>query len=260
MPMLKIRNCCKSYGKEQVLGPVSFDVKQGEFLAILGPSGCGKTTLLRILTGLIAPDSGTIEKEGLDITGLSPEKRGIGIVFQNFALFENMTALKNISYALQHGASMSAQAAREKALQMLELVDLSDCADKYPRELSGGQQQRVAIARTLAASPGIILFDEPMASLDAENRILLRDEIKRLQKQLGATIIYVTHDQQEALLMADRVMVMEKGRIHQLDTPENLLKSPADDYVRRFVGDNFLRNLRDLNRFAGYAREASDEK
>ncbi len=252
MPKLEVRDCSRAYGKEQVLDRVSFTVEEGEFLAILGPSGCGKTTLLRVLTGLVAPDRGQILMDGVDITHAAPDCRGIGIVFQNYALFENMTVRKNVSFALENRGE-GRTAAREKAMEMLRLVGLEDYAEKTPSKLSGGQQQRVAIARTLAMNPNVILFDEPMAALDAENRIVLRDEIRRLQRELGSTILYVTHDQQEAFMMADRIMVMGKGRIHQLDTPENILRTPADDYVQGFVKNNLLRGIRDLQRFADFA-------
>lgn len=249
---LCVCHCSKRYGDQQILQDVSFTVQDGEFLSILGPSGCGKTTLLRILTGLVRPDEGTVLKDGQDITHLPPDRRKIGIVFQNYALFENMTVLKNVAYALRfHDAFRGKE--QSMAREILERVGMGDSLEKYPGQLSGGQQQRTAIARTLVMNPDIILFDEPMAALDAENRLALRDELKKLQREFASTILYVTHDQEEAFALSDRIMVLEQGRIHQLDTPENLLRHPADSYVERFVGHNLLRRLGDLQRFAGMA-------
>ena len=249
---LCVCHCSKRYGDQQILQDVSFTVQDGEFLSILGPSGCGKTTLLRILTGLVRPDEGTVLKDGQDITHLPPDRRKIGIVFQNYALFENMTVLKNVAYAVRfHDAFRGKE--QSMAREILERVGMGDSLEKYPGQLSGGQQQRTAIARTLVMNPDIILFDEPMAELDAENRLALRDELKKLQREFASTILYVTHDQEEAFALSDRIMVLEQGRIHQLDTPENLLRHPADSYVERFVGQNLLRRLGDLQRFAGMA-------
>lgn len=251
---LCVLHCSKAYSGQPILQDISFTVRDGEFLSILGPSGCGKTTLLRILTGLVSPDSGTILKDGQDITHLPPDQRKIGIVFQNYALFENMTVLKNVAYALRfHAAFRGKEAAMSK--DILERVGMGDALDKYPAQLSGGQQQRTAIARTLVMKPDVILFDEPMAALDAENRLTLRDEIKKLQHSFDSTILYVTHDQEEAFALSDRIMVLEQGRIHQLDTPENLLHHPADSYVEQFVGQNLLRRLRDLQQYTNMAEE-----
>ena len=251
---LCVLHCSKAYSGQPILQDISFTVRDGEFLSILGPSGCGKTTLLRILTGLVSPDSGTILKDGQDITHLPPDQRKIGIVFQNYALFENMTVLKNAAYALRfHAAFHGKEAAMAK--DILERVGMGDALDKYPAQLSGGQQQRTAIARTLVMKPDVILFDEPMAALDAENRLTLRDEIKKLQHSFDSTILYVTHDQEEAFALSERIMVLEQGRIHQLDTPENLLHHPADSYVEQFVWQNLLRRLRDLQQYTNMAEE-----
>lgn len=249
---LSVEGCSKSYGGRMVLDNISFTVRDGEFLSILGPSGCGKTTLLRLLTGLVSPDGGRICKDGADITRLPPDRRNIGIVFQNYALFENMTVLKNVSYPLRFHRAFRGRE-DSAARDILERVGMGDQLDKYPAQLSGGQQQRTAIARTLALSPDVILFDEPMAALDAENRLALRDEIKRLQREFAATILYVTHDQEEAFALSDRIMVLSQGRICQLDTPEELLRHPADGYVASFVGRNLGRRLEDLQKFAGLA-------
>ncbi len=228
---------------KQTLNKVSFDVRNGEFLSILGPSGCGKTTILRILIGLLKPVGGTIIKDGADITHLPPAARGMGIVFQNYALFENMTVLQNVEYALkirkENKSAAARKQVRERALAMIEQMGLSEHADKLPSMLSGGQQQRVAIARTMVLNPDIILFDEPMSALDVETRLSLRAELKRIQKEFGTTMIYITHDQEEAFAMSDRIMIMREANVVQLDTPENIIDHPADDYVRSFV----LRNL-----------------
>ena len=236
-------------GKKTILEHINFDVKDGEFLSILGPSGCGKTTILRVLIGLLAPTGGTVVKDGVDITKFAPSKRGMGIVFQNYALFENMTVLKNVEYALRLDKSRKAQS-RQIAMDMLKAVGLEEHAKKKPSRLSGGQQQRVAIARTLALAPDVILFDEPMSALDVDTRMILRDELKELQKKFGTTMIYITHDQEEAFAMSDRIMVMDNGIIHQIDTPENIIANPADDYVRRFVVHNLQLKIDSLSRFS----------
>ena len=247
---LEVRGCSVKLQEDQVLDDLSFSVEEGEFLSVLGPSGCGKTTLLRTIAGLQRPDAGRVSKRGLDITDAAPDTRGIGIVFQNYALFENMTALKNVAYALRFHREHRGHE-KELAEQMLVRFGLGGELDKLPSHLSGGQQQRVAIARTLVLSPDVILFDEPMAALDAATRLVLQDEIKRLQREFSATILYVTHDQEEAFALSDRIMVLEMGLLHQIDTPENLLRQPADDYVRRFVGDNLRRRAQHLARFTG---------
>ena len=236
------------------LDRVSFEVKDGEFLSILGPSGCGKTTILRILIGLLKPVGGTVLKDGVDITNITPAERGMGIVFQNYALFENMTVLENVEYALKirkENKSKEARAkARQRALNAIENMGLSEHADKLPTMLSGGQQQRVAIARTLVLNPDIILFDEPMSALDVATRLSLRAELKRIQSKYGTTMIYITHDQEEAFAMSDRIMVMQEARIVQLDTPENIVDHPADDYVKEFVLDNLNAKIDSLSKYA----------
>lgn len=193
MEILKINGLTKHYKSKLALDNVSFSVEDGEFLSILGPSGCGKTTLLRILIGLLTPDSGSILLGGRDITKASPDSREMGIVFQNYALFENMTAKKNVSYAMKFKPDLKPMA-NERAKELLSLVGLSEHMNKYPSEMSGGQQQRVAIARTLALRPKIILFDEPMSALDVATRLSLRVQLKEIQKSFGTTMIYITHD------------------------------------------------------------------
>lgn len=234
-------------GKE-TLSHVSFDVIEGEFLSVLGPSGCGKTTILRILIGLLPPTHGQILKDGVDITYLPPAKRGMGIVFQNFALFENMTVLGNVEYALKINKSTRAEA-RDRALSMIRRMGLEEHMYKKPAALSGGQQQRVAIARTLVLNPDIMLFDEPMSALDVETRLTLRQELKQLQTEFGTTMIYITHDQEEAFALSDRIMVMSEAKVMQLDTPENMIHNPANDYVKRFVLDNLQAKIDSLSRY-----------
>ena len=247
--ILEISGIRKIYKETEVLKNIDFFVNKGEFLSILGSSGCGKTTLLRILIGLLKPDSGTIIKDGTDITEARPDKRGMGIVFQNYALFENMSVLKNVEYALKVHKETK-DTAREVAMQMIEAVGLTEHINKMPRALSGGQQQRVAIARTLAVKPDIILFDEPMSALDVSTRILLRKELKKIQSDFGTTMIYVTHDQEEAFALSDRIMIMHSGNICQIDTPENICKNPADDYVQTFVLDNLQAKIDSLSKYA----------
>lgn len=247
---LQVSGISKSYGKSQVLYEISFDVMDREFLSILGPSGCGKTTLLRILIGLLEADQGTVRKDGTDITHARPDRRGMGIVFQNYALFENMSVLRNVEYALRFH-NVSKTEARERAEQMLETVGLKDHRKKMPRDLSGGQQQRVAIARTLVLEPDIVLLDEPISALDVSTRLAMRRELKDLQDTLGTTMIYVTHDQEEAFALSDRIMILDQGRVSQLDTPEQIVERPANGYVQSFVLDNLQAKIDSLIKYTG---------
>ena len=248
MEILKAHELIKTFGGKTALDRVSFTVERGEFLSILGPSGCGKTTLLRILIGLLSADSGTIELEGEEISSLPPDRRHMGIVFQNYALFENMTVRRNIEYAMRFKPELR-EGAHETASRLIEQVGLSEHESKYPSELSGGQQQRVAIARTLALRPEIILFDEPMSALDVATRLSLRRELKDIQHNFGTTMIYITHDQEEAFAMSDRIMVMGEARIHQLGTPSEILDTPADDYIRDFVIKNLKAKIDSLAKY-----------
>ena len=240
MANIEVKGLTKIYNKKIVLDDLNFTVKDGEFLSILGPSGCGKTTLLKILIGIEKCDKGSIHKGTRNITNVDPAKRGMGMVFQNYALFPNMTVLENVMYALKLKLK-NKKNARERSLEMLKLVNMEEHINKYPHQLSGGQQQRVAIVRTLALKPDIILFDEPMSALDADNRLGLRKTIKELQKQFNTTMIYITHDQEEAFSMSDRVMVMKVGTIEQIDTPNKIYNHPANTYVKNFV----TKHLRD---------------
>lgn len=248
MEILKVEGLTKRFDGHAALNCVGFSVEKGEFLSILGPSGCGKTTLLRILIGLLPADSGKILLEGNDITNAPPDKRKMGIVFQNYALFENMTVSGNISYAMRFRPELK-NIAKERTNELISQVGLTEHKNKYPSELSGGQQQRVAIARTLALSPDIILFDEPMSALDVATRLTMREELKEIQYRFGTTMIYITHDQEEAFSMSDRIMVMGEAEIHQIGTPDELLDSPADGYVKSFVIDNLRAKINSLSKF-----------
>lgn len=237
----------KDYEKNvPVVTGVTFDVYDGEFLSILGASGCGKTTILRMLIGVLAPTSGQIYMDGVNITKQSPAKRNMGIVFQNYALFESMTVFMNVAYALKirHDSNY-----REKAMNMLERMGLTELKDKKPAELSGGQQQRVAIARTMVLHPDVILFDEPLSALDVSTRLAIRKEIKALQREFGVTMIYVTHDQEEAFTMSDRIMVMRDGQIEQIATPNELIEKPANEFVQQFVVENLQQKIDALTRY-----------
>lgn len=254
---LSIKNLTKKYDKNAshpALDNVSADIYEGEFVSILGPSGCGKTTLLRILIGLLEPTEGNIYLDGKDITKAPAAARSMGIVFQNYALFENMTVLGNVVYAAYLKAKKEKTATKaeitERALEMLGLLGIQELKDKYPSELSGGQQQRVAIARTLIHNPSIMLFDEPMSALDVATRIQLRDVIKQIQKDFGTTMIYITHDQEEAFALSDRIIVMDKAHIVQIGTPKEIISSPADEYVKDFVVGNLYKKIDSLSKYA----------
>ncbi len=239
----EVNKLSKSFDKKVILRDISFYVKKGEFLSVLGSSGCGKTTLLRILIGLEKPSGGNIYLEGDDITSNHPSKRKMGIVFQNYALFQNMKVIDNIAYPLRVNSKLTKNECEKEALRLLKIVNMESEKNKYPSQLSGGQKQRIAILRTLALKPEIILFDEPMSALDADNKLVLRKELKDLQKKFNTTIIYITHDQEEAFSMSDRVMVMKDGIIEQIDTPNNIFNKPATEYVKSFVKDHLLEKV-----------------
>jgi iron(III) transport system ATP-binding protein len=237
---LEIEHLTKRFGDFVALRDVSLQVGKGEFVCFLGPSGCGKTTLLRAIAGLDIQSEGRIVQDGRDISGLPPNERDYGIVFQSYALFPNLTISKNVAYGLQN-RRLPRRQIESRVKELLSLVGLDDQAKKYPSQLSGGQQQRVALARALAPSPGLILLDEPLSALDAKVRLHLRHEIKQLQQELGVTTIMVTHDQEEALTMADRIVVMTHGVIEQVGTPEEIYRNPASTFVADFIGAmNFL--------------------
>lgn len=245
---LQVRGIIKEFDGNEVLHGLNFDVYDGEFLSILGPSGCGKTTTLRILIGILPTDGGSILLDGKDITHADPDKRSMGIVFQNYALFENMNVLQNVEYALKFKGKVKEER-KQIAEKALKSIGLADHIDSRIQDLSGGQQQRVSIARTLVLNPEIILFDEPMSALDVETRLSMREELKRIQKDFGTTMIYITHDQEEAFAMSDRIMVMGNGEIHQLATPDEIIANPADKYVQDFVVSNLEIKMKSLARF-----------
>jgi iron(III) transport system ATP-binding protein len=240
-PALEITGIHKNFEGFSALRDVNLTVRPGEMLCFLGPSGCGKTTLLRIVAGLETQTSGRIVQNGRDISWLPPEQRDYGIVFQSYALFPNLTIVDNVAYGLVN-RRMGKAAIQARAAELLEMVGLPTIGAKYPSQLSGGQQQRVALARALAAHPGLLLLDEPLSALDATVRVRLRAEIRRLQKQVGVTTIMVTHDQEEALSMSDRIVVMNHGVIEQVGTPMEIYERPATPFVADFVGKvNVLR-------------------
>ncbi len=232
---LRIENLWKNFGDFTALREISLDVIEGEFLCFLGPSGCGKTTLLRAIAGLDLQSTGRVEQAGKDVSNLPPAERDFGIVFQSYALFPNLTIEKNISYGLENAKRPKAEV-KARVAELLELVGLPDQGKKYPAQLSGGQQQRIALARAIATNPGLLLLDEPLSALDAKVRIFLRHEVKELQRKLGITTVMVTHDQEEALSMADRIVVMNHGTIEQVGTPLEIYRDPASLFVADFIG------------------------
>lgn len=239
-PHVRIEHVTKQFADFRALKDVSLDIWTGEFICFLGPSGCGKTTLLRAIAGLDIQSDGKIYMNGSDVSALPPSERDFGIVFQSYALFPNLTVNQNIAYGL-HGRKLSRAEVNAKVAALLETVGLPDQGNKYPASMSGGQQQRVALARALATEPKLLLLDEPLSALDAKVRHHLRREMKDLQRNLGVTTIMVTHDQQEALTMADRIVVMSNGRIEQVGTPEEIYRNPASKFVADFIGEmNFM--------------------
>ncbi|MBL7257947.1 ABC transporter ATP-binding protein [Paractinoplanes lichenicola] len=223
----------RSFGTTHALDNLDLSIEPGEFIALLGPSGCGKTTALRVLAGLEDADSGQVLVGGKDVTALPANRRDMGMVFQAYSLFPHLTALANVTFGLSlRGRKRSETRARE----MLELVGIAQFADRYPHQLSGGQQQRVALARALAIEPSVLLLDEPLSALDAKVRVQLRDEIRRIQTEVGTTTLFVTHDQEEALAVADRVGVMRAGKLEQLAAPADIYLTPATPFVAEFVG------------------------
>lgn len=230
---LSVRGIEKRFGAFTALDRVSLDVHRGEMVCLLGPSGCGKTTLLRTIAGLERQDAGQLFAAGREISHLPPQSRDYGILFQSYALFPNLSVADNVAYGLR---GMKRQARQERVTEMLAMVGLAGSQDKYPGQLSGGQQQRVALARALAPSPSLLLLDEPLSALDAQVREHLQLEIRRLQKQFRITTLMVTHDQEEAMVMADRIAVMQHGRIEQFGTPAEIYRRPATPFVADFIG------------------------
>ena len=235
MSFLSLSNLTKCFGPNQVVQDFNLEIRKGEFLSFLGPSGCGKTTVLRMVAGFETPTSGAIRIEGEDITHLPPNRRRIGMMFQAYALFPNMTVVDNLAFGLKI-AGLGRTAIRDRVAEMLTLIKLESLGNRYPYQLSGGQQQRVALARALAPRPKLLLLDEPLSALDAKVRVALRDDIRAIQRDLGITAIFVTHDQEEALSISDRVVVMHRGRADQIGTPSEVYNRPATRFVADFVG------------------------
>jgi putative spermidine/putrescine transport system ATP-binding protein len=235
MAFVELDTLHRSFGDIVALDGISIALEEGEFLSLLGPSGCGKTTALRIVAGFDRPNSGRIMVAGKDMTRVPPNKRDMGMVFQAYSLFPNMSAARNVEYGLKIRGTDKEQRAT-KVAELLELVGLAHAGDRYPHQLSGGMQQRVALARALAIEPRVLLLDEPLSALDAKVRVQLREEIRRIQSRLGITTIYVTHDQEEALSISDRVAVLSQGRIEQVGTPSEIYGSPSTPFVAEFVG------------------------
>jgi iron(III) transport system ATP-binding protein len=235
VPYLAVQHIHKNFGQFAALRDVSLSIEPGEFVCFLGPSGCGKTTLLRIIAGLEQQDGGTIVQKGRDISGLPPSQRDFGIVFQSYALFPNLNVRDNVGYGLQ-GKVWPRDKRQARVDELLNLVGLSASDRQYPAQLSGGMQQRVALARALANSPGLLLLDEPLSALDARVRAHLRTELRQLHQRLGVTTIMVTHDQEEALSLADRIVVMNQGGIEQVGTPQEIYQQPRSAFVADFVG------------------------
>lgn len=234
---IQLSHIVKKYGNVTALNDVSLTIRDGEFVTLLGPSGCGKTTLLRIVAGFLMPDSGEVIIDGKTMTNVPPDARPTGMVFQSFALFPHMTVEQNVSFGLrmQH---VPASEIRDKVAHLLEIVGVKDMGKRYPGQLSGGQQQRVAVARTLAIEPSVLLLDEPLASLDRKLRIQMRSELKKLVERVGITSIFVTHDQEEALAMSDRIAVMDHGYLAQYATPMEVYDDPRTPFVAGFIGNS----------------------
>ncbi|MCK0112778.1 ABC transporter ATP-binding protein [Ornithinimicrobium sp. F0845] len=243
-PALKTDSITKSYGSNLVLEELSLEVQNGEFVSLLGPSGCGKTTTLNIVSGFLQPDSGAVQIGGVDVTHTPAHKRDSAVVFQNYALFPHMTVEKNIRYGLK-AKRVPREELKERVAWALRLVDILELKDRYPGQLSGGQQQRVAVARSLVMRPGILLMDEPLSNLDAKLRAELRLELKALQQDLGQSVLFVTHDQVEALSLSDRIVVMNRGHVEQVGTSREVYEHPATVFVARFMG---VENVFELTR------------
>ncbi|WP_375452515.1 ABC transporter ATP-binding protein [uncultured Devosia sp.] len=235
MSFLNVRSVNKNFGSNAVVKGFNLAVERGEFISFLGPSGCGKTTVLRMIAGFETPSSGTITIDGADVTNLPPNKRKIGMVFQAYALFPNLDVFGNVAFGLKV-AGVPKPEIESRVAEMLKLIGLPHLADRYPYQLSGGQQQRVALARALAPKPQVLLLDEPLSALDAKIRVSLREEIRAIQLDLGITTVFVTHDQEEALSISDRVVVMNAGNIDQLGRPHDIYNKPATRFVASFVG------------------------
>ena len=247
---LSLDGVARRYGETVALREVNVAVEDGEFFTFVGPSGCGKTTTLRLVAGFEEPSAGAIRFDGEDVAGVPPEDRDVGVVFQNYALFPHMTVGENVAYGLRFADPPGGVSRRERVAELLELVDLEGMEDRDPDELSGGQQQRVALARALAPGPRLLLLDEPMSALDAQLRERLRMQVREIQSELDITTLYVTHDQEEALAISDRVAVMRQGAVEQVGPPRTVYRRPESRFVAEFLGDN--------NVFEGRVREVEE--
>ncbi len=233
---LQVKALTRKFGAKTVLSNVNIELQQGELVTLLGPSGCGKTTLIKIIGGFLQPSSGSVVLEGREITDFPPEQRPVATVFQNYALFPHMTVLENIMYGLRYQPAYNRGRALSAAGKMLAMVHLQELAGQNVTRLSGGQQQRVALARALVLQPRVLLLDEPLSNLDAKLRIRIRQEIKEIQQRLGITMLFVTHDQEEALSLSDRIVVMQGGRVEQIGTPQMIYREPCNAFVADFIG------------------------
>ncbi|MFP3514868.1 ABC transporter ATP-binding protein [Pseudomonas sp. SIMBA_077] len=236
MSFVSVEHLQKTYSGTSVFSDINFTISKGEFVTLLGPSGCGKSTLLRCIAGLTPVDEGKILLDGQDIVPLNPQKRGIGMVFQSYALFPNMTVEQNVAFGLRM-QKVNANDSQKRVSEVLQLVELNDFAKRYPHQLSGGQCQRVALARSLVTRPRLLLLDEPLSALDARIRKHLREQIRQIQRELGLTTIFVTHDQEEALTMSDRIFLMNQGRIVQSGNAQSLYAAPVDVFAASFIGN-----------------------
>jgi len=251
MAFLEIANLHKTFGVHTALHHFEMEIERGEFVTFLGPSGCGKTTVLRMIAGFESPTRGTIRLDGRDVTHLRTRQRKVGMVFQSYALFPNMTVAANIGFGMKVSGKTPGEI-RKRVDEMLELIKLPSLGERYPWQLSGGQQQRVALARALAGKPQVLLLDEPLSALDAKIRVSLREDIRALQRELGITSIFVTHDQEEALSISDRIVVMNEGRVEQIGTPSEIYNFPRTRFVASFVGT--------LNILAGHVVDPASGK
>lgn len=255
MAFVELNDIRVSYdGKTNILEDLQLSIENGELVSLLGPSGCGKTTTLRVIAGLIQPNDGTFTVDGKDLTHVPVHKRQFGMVFQSYALFPHLTIYENVAFGLKM-QKLDKQTIKDKVTQMLEVTGLDELANRYPKQLSGGQRQRVALARALVIEPQLLLLDEPLSNLDAKLRVSMRTEIKRIQRQLGITTVFVTHDQEECFSISDKVAVMNKGVIEQFASPEEIYQRPRTEFVARFIGfENFI----DLKQQAQQHFQATD--